>query len=339
MGCTARTVRIGGGWRALQGPRCGAVLNGWRHGPGFRAVAGRLPSPRLVRPCRSPGWTFEVSRPESVSALRPRGRAAEPGPRGLRSSPDRVDIAVAPVHRPRSDGCSNHLPWDSSGGSPGPLHRHPPRRPLPAVLPPLRSQAAAWFAFRPHRFSRSRRFSPPKDSRACCIPLPIVGFDAFPRSIGWLPAPSDSAIAGRFRCRSPRSGLPRIVFRTPRRTPPPRSRTVSPRPLPSRTSPFPPSPTFPTLPLPAAPLVPMPERTLSLRALLREKVRTGAHLVQVGDSLSSLGLVPLRGCLLPRERPSLSRYLTPGRAARPCGRSAFRARLRRAGWVPCRRSG
>jgi len=165
------------------------------------------------------------------------------------------------------------------------------------------------------------------------------GSTRFHRAIGWLPAPSDSAIAGRFRCRSPRSGLPRIVFRTPRRTPPSRSRTVSPRPLPSRTSPFPPSPTVPTLPLPAAPFVPMPERTLSLRALLREKVRTGAHLVQVGDSLSSLGLVPLRGCLLPRERPSLSRYLTPDRAGRPCGRSAFRARLRRTGWVPCRRSG
>ena len=63
--------------------------------------------------------------------------------------------------------------------------------------------------FRPHRFARSRRFPPPiallaqgfapllaQDSRACCIPLPILGFAAFLSTLGWLRLPT-LAISGR----------------------------------------------------------------------------------------------------------------------------------------------
>jgi len=63
--------------------------------------------------------------------------------------------------------------------------------------------------FRPHRFARSRRFPPPiallaqsfapllaQDSRACCIPLPILGFAAFRSSFGWFLLPT-LAISGR----------------------------------------------------------------------------------------------------------------------------------------------
>lgn len=35
--------------------------------------------------------------------------------------------------------------------------------------------------FRPRRSSRPRRFPPPSDLRACCIPQPTMGFTGFPR--------------------------------------------------------------------------------------------------------------------------------------------------------------
>jgi hypothetical protein len=71
--------------------------------------------------------------------------------------------------------------------------------------------------FRPRGFAPPRRLPPPERSRACCIPLPILGFAAFPTR------------PPRFRAdrRLPRDGL-----RTPRRMFPSGSRTASPRPLP-----------------------------------------------------------------------------------------------------------
>jgi len=71
-----------------------------------------------------------------------------------------------------------------------PLHRHAPWRPLPArrrAFGP--GSTRPWIPFRPRGFAPPRRFSPPsapkrmdlavRESRACCIPLPIVGFIAF----------------------------------------------------------------------------------------------------------------------------------------------------------------
>jgi hypothetical protein len=65
-----------------------------------------------------------------------------------------------------------------------PLHR----RVLQGPLPPRRSGERLGFGnggstsvvpFRPRRFARPRRLSPPAGSRACCIPLPVLGFAAF----------------------------------------------------------------------------------------------------------------------------------------------------------------
>jgi len=71
-----------------------------------------------------------------------------------------------------------------------PLHRHAPWRPLPArrrAFGP--GSTRPWIPFRHRGFAPPRRFSPPsapkrmdlavRESRACCIPLPIVGFIAF----------------------------------------------------------------------------------------------------------------------------------------------------------------
>jgi len=82
--------------------------------------------------------------------------------------------------------------------------------------------------FRPRGFSPPRRFPPLLESRACCIPLPILGFSAFP-----------SCSPGRRPGRS--SAFPRCRIRTPRRNPLPTAaphrcgrcpRAVLPRPPP-----------------------------------------------------------------------------------------------------------
>jgi hypothetical protein len=72
-----------------------------------------------------------------------------------------------------------------------------------------------------------------KDLRACCIPLPIVGFDAF-----LLPGPVEPApkrIIADSSLLDTRTATPRIEVRTPRRIPPICSRGASPRSLPPRT--------------------------------------------------------------------------------------------------------
>jgi hypothetical protein len=198
----------------------------------------------------------------------------------------------SPIHRPRSVVATTS-PGIRRAVRPVPLHRPDPRRspsrgvatasdlgcrpgrvptsPFCTVSPVFSADGQDWVPGFP------TPFSVPEDSRACCIPLPIVGFGAFRPTDRVAAGPVNPAIAGGIHRRSPRSRLPRTDVRTPRRTPPTRSRTVSPRPLPSRTWRFPPVSTVPTLPLPAAPLLPMPERCLSLRALLREMVRTDAH--------------------------------------------------------------
>jgi hypothetical protein len=63
-----------------------------------------------------------------------------------------------------------------------PLHRHRFRSPLPRGLAaPLRQRGCHPLRmFRPRGFSPPRRLPPPVVSRACCIPLPILGFVAFP---------------------------------------------------------------------------------------------------------------------------------------------------------------
>jgi hypothetical protein len=106
-------------------------------------------------------------------------------------------------HRCRSVGRQPYLSAPPSTCSPA-------STPAQALLPSLRSRSATFaIPFRPHRFARSRRFSPPiapfarsfapllaQDSRACCIPLPILGFVAFLSSFGWSHLPT-LAVSGR----------------------------------------------------------------------------------------------------------------------------------------------
>jgi hypothetical protein len=183
------------------------------------ALAGLLAIPRLVRPCRSPDWTFEHS---STIAVFPTVllRPTSAGPRELRSSPEflfqgpgrwfpTLSRGIRPGRASRRRHCcrSVHLRPDLSAP---PSTCSPASTPAAALLPSLRSRSAnLMIPFRPHRFARSRRFPPPiallaqsfapllaQDSRACCIPLPILGFAAFLSSLGWLRLPT-LAIAGR----------------------------------------------------------------------------------------------------------------------------------------------
>jgi hypothetical protein len=172
-------------------------------------------------------------------------RLQEPGPRGLRSSLEQDDIAVTPspsapvgVCRPPLLGFVTRFRREPVLGWCPFIDLIPGVR-LPAFGLPFgrlgfgREQQAP-IAFRPRRFARPRRFSPPiarvspssstpfrmpKDLRACCISLPIVGFDAFlpPRPVE--PAPTLDSLLNQVLLVT-RTAVSRIEVRTPRRIPP-----------------------------------------------------------------------------------------------------------------------
>jgi hypothetical protein len=155
--------------------------------------------------------------------------------------PDPALLVLAPLQSPcsalvgpnESPRPPDLLSWDSSRArsrelSP-PFHRHHPRASTPAGhrCPTSASEEpTSEVLFRPRGFAPPRRLSPLADSRACCIPQPVVGFAAFP-----------TRRSGHDTVRRPpvqhRRRLPRDVIRTPRRTPLADSRAASPRPLPS----------------------------------------------------------------------------------------------------------
>jgi len=111
-------------------------------------------------------------------------------------------------------------------------------RPLPATrVAPRRLRADGTTrpaSFRPRGFAPPRRLSPREGPRACCIPLPVLGFAAFRRN----PLPTVTRAShrgGPTSCRGETGPAPRDAS-TLRRVPPARSRTVSPRPDPSLPS-------------------------------------------------------------------------------------------------------
>jgi hypothetical protein len=121
-------------------------------------------------------------------------------------------------------------------------------------------------------------FRVPEDSRACCIPLPIVGFGAFlPKRHRVAAGPVPAVIADVAHRRTPRSRLPRTVCSyPPEDSPDPQPHSVTTAvALPDLA--LSPSSAVPMPPLPASSILPPPEGCLSLRALLRGAVRTGAH--------------------------------------------------------------
>lgn len=136
--------------------------------------------------------------------------------------PHNLDLSFS-ASLPCGLACTNLLSWASSS----PLHRHVHRASTPD-RPPLARWSAfgsqpAWprIPFRPCGFAPLRRLPPLGGLRACCIPLPTLGFAAFPSS---LPVCRSSLGSGTF---------PRDAVLTPRRIPLAISRTASPRPLPA----------------------------------------------------------------------------------------------------------
>jgi hypothetical protein len=132
---------------------------------------------------------FPPSPSSPSSRCRHRG-SPETGPPELRASKERS------LHQPRPISRPPLLGFVRSFDRP-PLHRPRPRRPL------MGGEAISAFVFRPRGFAPPRRFAPPlargftelphrcrcEDSRACCIPLPILGFHAFPLGAIWLRHP------------------------------------------------------------------------------------------------------------------------------------------------------
>jgi len=142
----------------------------------------------------------------------------------------------------------------------------------------------------------SSPFRATKDLRACCVPLPIVGFDAFLPPHPVEPAPGAVSLLTPFPCWSLGFAVPRIEVRTPRRIPPACSRSTSPWSLPPRTFRRLRSATLPMRPFPFS----------SFLSYRRDLVPRGFaplagpyHRVPlpVFVGLPSLGLVPLRGYL------------------------------------------
>ena len=243
------------------------------------------PSPHLVRPCRSPGWTFESSRQKTASRTTLRW-PRKAGPRGLRSSPERGGIAAFPLHRPRS-ARADRLSWDSpTPGSmaeamfaePVPLHRRhsrqarcprcchrfgegppsPPRATDLAVLHDLAGFTCQELAGLLH---------PAADPGVRCVSAP-----------GRVePAPRTPPLLARCAAGHVNPLVSRIDSHTPRRTPPPRSRGASPRSLPPRTSRPPPIRDRSRTPVSRNVFDDRIGRALSLEALLRGEVRTTVH--------------------------------------------------------------
>lgn len=230
----------------------------------------------------------------------PCGGAREAGPHGLRSSLERDDIAVDPLHRPRSVVYRPPLlgfvgaarqPKLARGG-PVPLHRPDPRRSPsrgvstasdPSCKLESRSDLVVLhdlvgFLRRLPGFSPG--YPPPfrvaEDSRACCIPLPIMGFDAFLRFIRWSrpherhhrwhrSSPDTRTRGSPHRVFVPPGGLPLLAAVARHRAPCLLGLRCAAGPRPSRGVRFQTSRSCRT------------DGLLSLEALLREQVRTIDH--------------------------------------------------------------
>jgi hypothetical protein len=171
MECSARTLRSEWISRALQGPWFSAVLFGTTSLTRCLAGSGSFafPAPRSSLPvARLDLRGFPSIHRLLLATLR---WLAGDRPSWASLSSRTGDIAVFPFHRPRSV-IADRLSWDSSSGAGVsrsrrvPFHRLHPRRPpsRAASLAGCRrfgSERQARIAFRPRRFARPRRVSPP----------------------------------------------------------------------------------------------------------------------------------------------------------------------------------
>jgi hypothetical protein len=167
---------------------------------------GRWSSPRPPRPCPSPGWPSRVPLP--VRPAFPEGtvRANLLTFAPLRSLPialvDSSTFSLGFVRTTRTRDRVVRL---------SPLHRRAREASTPATTAGRRfglEGATLEVPFRPRGFSPPRRLPPLHESRACCIPLPILGSTAFPLE-------ASRPIDRDHLC------FPAMQVRTPRRNPRP----------------------------------------------------------------------------------------------------------------------
>jgi hypothetical protein len=172
--------------------------------------------------------------------------------------------------RPGEVGCRD---------SPPPTSLPSVHSPEPTLLPTRFGPEAACLGipFRPRGFAPPRRFPPLERPRACCIPLPVMGFAAF-RAFA-LPATLFTPLE-EFHSTA---AAPRHRGRCPLAVPSPRARLFRSPPLPESTL--------------GDPL----DGSVGFEALLRRRVRDAIRPLPVGGALSFLGFVPLQGPFLRLE--------------------------------------
>jgi len=173
---------------------------------------------------------------------------------------------------------------------------------------PLRDPVpSSWFCTTP-MVSSARRL------RACCIPLPVMRFAAFPGTELPFQPVRDRQVRGS-------RSISRDAVHTPRRIPPDRSRTTSPWPLP-------PCRYLPSLRL--RPPVPLPVPDLEAPSSGRSTSRLSSAVGSVtpprpfpgaGCPILPLGFVPLQGTFFESQAPcldpSVGSHAPPKRGATP----------------------
>jgi len=177
--------------RKRQRPSRSAGIQGRAGLPaGLRSVAARWPSP--LPSCRSPFPARLQGLPDRGMPARFRAdirplaftsRSARPKQSGKARTPTGA--------RERTSAGARTFLSSSDSILRSPLLQHPRGGPLPGRRQPSSRSCLATFrpfgpwlprhdiAFRPRGFAPPRRFSPRRGCRACCIPVPDMGFAAF----------------------------------------------------------------------------------------------------------------------------------------------------------------
>jgi hypothetical protein len=184
--------------------------------------------------------------PLAVAAIR-----ADPEPwlpfRALTCCPGRTFVDLlswdSPVLAPRSSRSEDRsverprLSPRPETGTPPPS-TDPAERPLPRAFPPASAPERPSLQLVPSSWFRTTStVSSARRSRACCVPLPVMGFAAFRTTPAPSPTIGEPIGGGRRSCR------PRSAFHTPRRNPrrQPHHVTVAVAPLPLAAVPARPS--------------------------------------------------------------------------------------------------
>jgi hypothetical protein len=276
-----------------------------------RGRSGSLVLPRpLPGRCASPRWP---SRSSDGAAPSPRHLAmtrSRADPRGLGSPSEHSSAALVGLSSTSSRGIRRCWP-PRPRLSPQPETRtpHPSTDPSAEAMgdcrPSVHSRRRCrllrlqryhlWSHVPSSWFRTTSTVSSARRLRACCIPLPVMGFAAFRASPAPSPTTGKPIDGGRRTCR------PRSALHTPRRILG-SSRTTSPWPLPPcrwlSHRPDPPTSTVAGEHLGAPPV-----RSLDFGALLRRRVRTRTDRCRSNRILSFPGLCSPSKSFLPADEP------------------------------------